>query len=180
MIPSAVLARYARALADVAFEQKFEPVVTADIGTYREIFRSVPELLHAFDNPAIPRDAKKGVLAGLISLYPAHALTGNFLQTLLEHHRIRYFDEVAVLYGRTVNERKGIVSARVVTAAPLLERDQAVLRNSLRSLTGREVDMAIQTDTELVGGIVVQMGSTVYDGSVRRQLAEMRERMKGA
>jgi F-type H+-transporting ATPase subunit delta len=180
MISSAVLARYARALADVAFEQNFEPVVSADIRTYREIFRSVPELLDAFDSPAIPREAKNSVLARVHALHPAHPLTINFLQTLLEHHRIRYFDEVAALYDRTVNERKGIVSARVVTAAPLLERDQAVLRNGLRSLTGREVDMAIQTDTELVGGIVVQMGSTVYDGSVRRQLAEIRERMKRA
>ena len=180
MISSAVLARYARALADVALEQNVEPVVTADVGTYREIFRAVPELADAFDSPAIPRDAKRSVLARIISLHPAHTLTVNFLRTLLEHHRLRYFEEVAALYGRTVNERTGIVSARVVTAAPLREADLSALRDSLRGLTGREVEMTVRTDPALVGGIIVQMGSLVYDGSVRKQLAEVRQRMKGA
>jgi F-type H+-transporting ATPase subunit delta len=180
MISSAVLARYSRALADVAFEQNVEPSVTADVGIFREVFRSVPDLLDAFDSPVIPREVKRRILADVVSLHPVSPIVSNFLQVLLENHRIRQFEEVASLFFRTVNERKGIVSARVTTATPLEEGETDALRASLRRATGREVEMAMQSDPALVGGIIVQMGSTVYDGSVRRQLAEIRQRMRGA
>ena len=180
MTSSAVLARYARALADVAFRQNEEEVVGSELEGYRQIFEAVPGLLDAFDNPAIPREAKRNVLSEVVARYPVRPTTANFLHVLLEHNRIRRFDEVLAAYGKVINERKGIVAARVTAASPVPESDLAALSERLARATGRVVQLSVSTDPDLLGGVVVQIGSTVYDGSVRSRLAELKRRLRGA
>ncbi len=179
MISSAVFARYARALVDVVMERQEEPRVTQDLQTYREIFREVPELLDAFHSPAVPRDSKQRLLNELIARYPVSPTTANFLRVVLQHNRFRYFHEMFEYYVRAVNARKGVIAAQVTAPAELSEHELAVLREALAGATARTVTLSMRTDPELLGGLVVQIGSTVYDGSIRRQLAEMRELLVG-
>jgi F-type H+-transporting ATPase subunit delta len=177
VISSAIFVRYAHALADVALQSGNEAEVRSDLDTYREIFRQVPQLLEALDNPAIQREAKDNLLRNLLKRYPAAPSVQNFLRILLDNYRIRYFAEICDAYVRTVNERKGIVAARVTSAAPLRAAEQAVLRASLMRATGKEVNLTAASDPELLAGVIVQIGSTVYDGSIRTQLEEMRKRL---
>ncbi len=177
MISSAMFARYGRALADVVLEKSEDAVVLRDLETYREIFRLVPALLQALDSPAIQREGKERVLSELLARYPVSQTVSNFLRILLDHQRIRYFDEICDSYLKTVNERKGVVAARVTSAAPIGEKDLATLRNSLARLTGSEITLSLETDPGLLAGVIVQIGSTVYDGSIRAQLEEMRRRL---
>jgi F-type H+-transporting ATPase subunit delta len=177
MISSAILTRYARSMADVALEAGQEPGVTNDLVTYRQIFQSVPQLLDAFDSPAIPRDAKEKLLGELMERYPVNRLSSNFLRLLLERNRIKYFEGIFHAYVKITNERKGILSAQVTAAEELTEAELARLRESLAGATGRTVLLDIRTDPALVGGLVVQVGSTVYDGSIRTQLNEMKRRL---
>jgi F-type H+-transporting ATPase subunit delta len=177
VISAAIFARYGRALADVVLAQGEELAVMRDLGTYREIFRQVPALLEALDSPAVQRETKERILAELLARYPVCPTVGNFLRTLLEHHRIRYFVEILDSYLKTVNERKGIVAARVTSAGPLGEKDRATLSSSLAKVTGNEITLSVDTDPEILAGIIVQIGSTVYDGSIRAQLEEMRRRL---
>ena len=180
MISSAVFGRYARALAEVALETGTESTVTADLEVYREIFRAVPELVEVFHSPAVSRAAKARILEKLLAKYPVHAITGNFFKVALEHNRLRYFNEIHDSYGKAVNARKGIVAASVTAPAPLGEDEIIRLRDSLAKATGLSVALAVRTDPELLGGLVVQVGSTVYDGSIRRQLTEMKRRLAEA
>jgi F-type H+-transporting ATPase subunit delta len=177
MISSAVFTRYARALSDVTLEKGEDDVVIRDLDLYRQIFNSVPELLDAFDSPAIPREAKENLLFALLEKYPVSTLTTNFLRVLLSHYRIRYFQEIFEHYVKTVNERRGIVSAQVTTAAVLAESELGSLRTALAGATGKTVTLDVEEDSDLVGGVVVQIGSTVYDGSIRSQLCEIRRRL---
>ncbi len=177
MISTAIFARYARALADVALASGEERVVANDLETYREIFRQVPGVLELLDNPAVQRESKENVLSALMERYRVRQTTRNFLKTLLAHHRIRYFHEICDFYVKTVNERKGIVAAKVTTAWNLREQELTALLKSLSRVTGSQVTLSVQTDSELLGGVVVQIGSTVYDGSIRTQLNEMRRRL---
>jgi len=177
VIPSAILGRYARSLAEVVFEENIEQTVTQDLATYREIFQAVPDLLEAFHSPAVPREAKEKVLDELMAQYPVNPVTSNFLRILLQHNRIRFFKEIRDSYLSCVNEKKGIVSARVTAAAPLSQEDLKKLAGRLAGITGKLVHIELQTDESLVGGIVVQMGSTIFDGSIRTQLAEMKRRL---
>jgi F-type H+-transporting ATPase subunit delta len=179
MISSAVFARYARALADVALETGQDGQVLRDLETYAEIFKAVPDLLPAFDSPAVPREAKEKLLSELFVRYPVCRITANFLRVLLGHHRLRYFLEICERYIRIVNERKGIVFARVRSAAPLSDRDLAVLRESLSRATGKSIAVELRTEPELLGGLIVQIGSIVYDGSIRTQLDEMKRCLAG-
>jgi F-type H+-transporting ATPase subunit delta len=177
VISSAILMRYARSLADVAFDAGQEPAVTTGLKTYLEIFRAVPDLLEVFDSPAIRREAKEKLLSNLFVKYPISKITGNFLLALLRHNRIRCFSEIFESYLKLVNSRKDIVSAQVTVAAPLSEIEIQNLSQSLAQAASKTVTLDVRTDADLVGGLVVQVGSTVYDGSIRTQLIEMKRRL---
>ncbi len=177
MIPSAILGRYARSLAEVVFEENIEQKVTADLANYGDIFNAVPELLEVFHSPAVPRESKEKLLGELMAQYPTHPVTSNFLRILLQHNRIRFFEQIRKSYLKSVNESKGVVSARVTAAAPLSDDQLRRLADRLTGITGKLVDVEMQTDPGLLGGIVVQMGSTIFDGSIRTQLAEMKRRL---
>jgi len=177
MISTSIFGRYSKALADVALETGQEAEVGRDLATYQEIFVAVPDLLVIFDSPAVQRETKERILDQLLGKYPVGATTGNFLRMLLRQNRIRYFREIVEHYTKYVNSRKGIFAAQVTVASPLSEQDLEALRTSLGAATGNTVILDVKSDPELLGGLVVQIGSTVYDGSIRRQLSEMRERL---
>jgi F-type H+-transporting ATPase subunit delta len=170
VIPSAILGRYAKSLSDVAFEEKIEQEVTANLEMYNGIFQAVPDILVTFHSPAIPRDAKGKLLTELLARHPVHPITSNFLHILLQHNRILYFPQILKGYLKAVSERKGIVSAMVSTASPLSQQEVASLREKLAGITGKSVSIELNTDASLLGGIVVQVGSTVFDGSIRTRL----------
>jgi F-type H+-transporting ATPase subunit delta len=177
MISSAILGRYARSLADIVFEKNLEPQVTGDLNNYSEIFRAVPDLLEVFHSPAMPRDAKERILNEILARYPVNPITSNFLRILLRHHRIRYFPQIMDTYLKVVSERKGVLSAVVTTAAPLSQKDIGPLAERLAAVTGKRMNVESRTDAGLLGGVVVQVGSTVYDGSIRTMLAEVKRRL---
>ncbi len=177
MIPSAILGRYARSLADIAFEENIEDKVTDDLQTCAEVFRAVPDLLDVFYAPAVPRETKEKLLAELGALHPVHPITMNFLRILLQHNRIRYFQQILDAYLKSINERKGIVSARVTAASGLSSQELTRLENRLAEITGKRVNVELHTDADLLGGLVVQVGSTIFDSSIRTQLSEMRRRL---
>lgn len=180
MIPSAILGRYARSLTEIVFEENVEPEVTGDLNTYSEIFRAVPDLLEVFQTPAVPRDSKENLLNQLISKYPVNPLTHNFLRVLLQHNRIGFFQQILDLYLKLVNEHKGIVSARVTTAIALTEQETKNLGAKLSAITGKSVHIDPQMDASILGGVIVQLGSTIFDGSIQAQLAEMKRRLAEA
>jgi F-type H+-transporting ATPase subunit delta len=180
MISSAVFGRYARSLADVVLEKNEESAVTAELAAYREIFKAVPNVVTALDSPAVPHESKLRLLGALTEKYPVGGTARNFLRVLIDHHRIRYFEEIFQSYVKTVNERRGILQARVTAAYPLSQDELSALSGSLSGATGKKVTLDVRTDPGLVGGLVVQIGSTVYDGSVRSQLDEMRRRLAEA
>jgi F-type H+-transporting ATPase subunit delta len=161
----------------VALDKGEDAIVGRDLDAYREMFRQVPALLESFDSPAVAREAKGKVLSELLIRYPVSRTTHNFLRLLLDHHRIRYFAEICDHYFKTVNERKGIMAARVTSATPLGENELSALRKSLSQATGSQVTVSVHTDPDLLAGVVVQIGSTLYDGSVRTQLEEIRRRL---
>jgi F-type H+-transporting ATPase subunit delta len=179
VISAAILGRYSKSLAEIAFEENLEQEITGDLQTYAEIFRTVPDLLAAFHSPAVLREAKKNLLSELVLKYPVTPITANFLHILLDHNRFGFFQQIFEGYLKSVDERKGVVSARITAALPLSEKELENINRSLAEITGKSVKLDVQTDPGLIGGLVVQVGSTVYDGSIRTRLSEMRRRLTG-
>ncbi|HSW37881.1 MAG TPA: ATP synthase F1 subunit delta [Acidobacteriota bacterium] len=177
MVPSAVLVRYARSLADVAFEEKIEDNVTQDLITINELFIAVPDVIKTFTSPAVPPGTKELILDELVTRYPVNKITHNFLRILLHNNRIGHFTAITDGFVKLVNERKGVLSARITAAVELSPEETKKIKERLEAITGKNVIVEIKTDHNLLGGMVVRVGSTVFDGSIRTQLAVMRRRL---
>jgi F-type H+-transporting ATPase subunit delta len=177
VIPSSLYASYSRALADVVLEMDSEPAVTKDLLVFRQIFREVPEVVSALHNPGIPKAVKERLLTALMEKYPVSSLAGNFMHVLLDHNRFAYFGEIVDHYLRTLDERRGILQALVKAASPVSESQLEELRRSISEVMGRKFKLEVRSAPDLVGGFVLQLGSTVYDGSVRKQLENIRQRL---
>ena len=98
---------------------------------------------------------------------------------LLQNQRLTELGEINRKFTEILDERAGMVAASVLTARSVPERSQQELHNKLTELTGKKVRVDFDTDPELIGGIVTRIGSTVYDGSVRNQLQQIKEKMAG-
>ena len=179
-MPVAKLGRYARSLAEIAFEQNIEDKVTEDLRMFSGIFSQNPDVCKVFDSLAIPRDEKEKLLDDLLAEYPVTTIAANFMRVLLERNRIQSFQRIFDLFLEIVNKRKGVVSAKIVTATPLDQDGIGRIEKRLGKITGKTVIAAtVETDENLLGGIVVSVGNTIYDGSVRTRLDEMKRRLTG-
>ena len=174
-----VARRYAAALADVVAERGEARQVQEELSAWELMIRNNAQLQEVFSNPTIPYDQKRKVLSALITRTRVRPVTANFLQVLLQNQRLTELGEVNKRFAQVLDERSGIVSAQVTTARPVPEGSQQSLREKLKQLTGKEVRLSFMTDEELIGGLVTRIGSTVYDGSVRTQLQQVKEKMAG-
>jgi F-type H+-transporting ATPase subunit delta len=174
-----VARRYAAALADVVVARGEARQVQEELSAWETMIQQSAQLQEVFSNPTIPYDQKQKVLSALITRTRLRPLTANFLQVLLQNQRLTELGEVNKRFAQILDERSGIVSAQVTTARPVPEGSQAALRKKLMALTGKEVRLSFATDEELIGGLVTRIGSTIYDGSVRTQLQQVKEKMAG-
>ena len=179
-MPVAMPGRYARSLAEVAFEQNIEDKVVEDLRMFSGIFTNYPDVCNIFNSLTIPRDEKEKLLDALLTEYPVTPIASNFMRVLLERNRIHSFQRIFDIFIELVNKRKGIVSVKIVTASPLDSNGVGQIEKRLGTITGKTViAAAVETDENLLGGMVVSVGNTVYDGSVRTQLDEMKRRLTG-
>ncbi|HEX8888479.1 MAG TPA: ATP synthase F1 subunit delta [Pyrinomonadaceae bacterium] len=174
-----VARRYATALADVVTARGEAQEVKEELAAWAEMMQSNEQLLEVFRNPTIPYEQKRKVLNTLIARVRVRPTTANFLQVLLQNQRLAELSEVNKRFAQILDERSGVVSAEVTTARPVAQSSQAALREKLAAMTGKSVRLSFTTDEELIGGIVTRIGSTIYDGSVRNQLQQVRERLAG-
>jgi F-type H+-transporting ATPase subunit delta len=174
-----VARRYATALADVVAARGEAQEVKNELTAWAEMMQSNEQLLEVFRNPTIPYEQKRKVLNTLIARTRVRPTTANFLQVLLQNHRLAELSEVNKRFAQLLDERSGVVSAEVTTARPVAQSSQDALRAKLTAMTGKSVRLSFTTDEELIGGIVARIGSTIYDGSVRNQLQQVRERLAG-
>jgi F-type H+-transporting ATPase subunit delta len=176
-MPQAVAQRYARALSEVVGPQGDYSKASQEIETFAEVYRENAELREVFDSPAVKPEQKLGVLNAILARLATDRLAGNFLRVLLKHYRINLVEDVAAAFRAIANDQLGVVKVKVLSAGPLNESERASLSRSFARLTGKITDIEYGVDPNLVGGIVAQIKSTIYDGSVRGDLERIREQM---
>lgn len=179
MSAQAVARRYAAALADVVIARGESRDVQEELSSWERMMQTNPLLMEVFGNPTIAYEQKQNVLGTLIKRTRVRPTTANFLQVLLQNQRLTELGEINQRLAQVLDERAGVVSAQVTTARPVPEASQEALRANLTRLTGKDVRLSFETDEELIGGIVARIGSTIYDGSVRSQLQQFKERLAG-
>lgn len=174
-----VARRYAAALADVTIERREEREVQTELDQWAAMIESNPQLKEVFANPTIVYDQKRKLLEDLISRTRVRETTASFLRVLLKNQRLSQLRDVASRYGYVLDERGGIVAATVTTARPIPEDVKKTLHETLVAATGRKVRLSFNTDETIIGGMVAQIGSTIFDGSVQNQLERLATELAG-
>jgi F-type H+-transporting ATPase subunit delta len=179
---SAVASRYARALVDVVLAPGSalspEDAVTQLRAVALMVAQSA-ELRTALLTPAIQASRKRAVIAKLLDGMSASHRIRNFLFVIIDHRRIGILNEIQEAFEVLLDERLGFVRAEVTSATALDEKRSADLESELARLTGKRMRLRFTVDPALIGGMTARIGSTVYDGSVRGQIQQLRRQLTG-
>jgi F-type H+-transporting ATPase subunit delta len=144
---------------------------------FSSLLNSQPEMRQLFENPTIASDRRKGVFNGIADALAYDGRVRNFLNLLIERNRLDLLSAVIRAYQSLLDEKLGLVRAHVTSASPLDSAQQRGLAAKLESVTGKIVRVELSVDPALLGGIVAQVGSTIYDGSIRQQLQTFKQRL---
>ena len=174
----ALASRYASALADVALEQKAGDRVKSDLAAFVDTFFSSADLRNFIESPAVGPEMKHKVVEELAARMDLTPAVRNFAYILVSHRRTEMLREIQQAFGTELNARLGIAEAEVTSARELNAAERERVTKALERRTGKKIEAQFRCDESLVGGAVVRVGSTVYDGSVREQLTRLREQLE--
>lgn len=172
-----IAAQYAKALFAVAVTDSDPRRVGEELAAFGRLVAGNPPLARALKNPAVPIQAKQKVVAELAEIGSTLTLVRHFLVLLGRHDHLTVLDDVVAAYEARLLQHQGIVAAAVASASPLGDEREAALARILSALTGKQVRVSATVDPRLIGGVVAKVGSTVYDGSVVRQLQRLKEQI---
>jgi F-type H+-transporting ATPase subunit delta len=176
MIEGSLSRRYTKALFELAQESQQEEIISRELEQFYAVYRN-SELQEVLTNPALDADKRNNVLLRVTETQQLSALTIRFLAILLARDRLKYLPEIVSCYRRLLNEARGRVEAKAVGASPLEPAMVDRLRQVLQGIAGKEVVLQQETDPGLIGGVLVELEGKVYDGSVRTQLENMKQRI---
>ncbi len=180
MTNSAVASRYANAMADVvtAASSPLRPeIALAELQAFETTLRYSPELQNALVTPAVPASRKKAVVSRIADTLELSRIPRNLLFVLIDHRRIASLAGIIQTLEVVLDERLGFARAEVSSSRELTGEQRAALNSRLEQLTGKRIRMRFAVDDSLIGGVVARIGSTVYDGSVRGELASLGRRL---
>lgn len=173
---AAVTSRYARAFADVVQERRLDlAAVRAQLQAFEQMLAESPDLKHVWDNPAVPGEQKRHLLDALAQRMGVLREVRNFIAVLMDRRRITALAEISRAFQAEMNQRLGLAEAEVTSAREMPDDEKRFLEAQLGELTGKRVHAQYKQDPALLGGAVVRVGSTIYDGSVRGQLQKIKE-----
>jgi|CXWL01.1.fsa_nt_gi F-type H+-transporting ATPase subunit delta len=177
MSTETIARRYSAALADAVLASGQTEVVKAELETLGKLFAQSTDLQTVFGNPSIAHASKEKVLDGLIAKAQPSKTTANFLKVLLQNGRLAELGDINERFVTVLEERSGRVTAEIVSARELPEAERSEFEKNLQKLTGKQVSVNYAIDKEIIGGVVTRIGSTVYDGSVKTKLENLREQL---
>jgi F-type H+-transporting ATPase subunit delta len=172
-----VVQRYASALADVALEHKNAEAVKQELADFAGMMSQSADLRNFLTSPAVGREQKQAVAEKLVARMGASKTLRNFLMVIIENRRSQLLPQIREAYAAELYTRMGVTEAQVTSAKELTASERAELVRTLEQLTGKRVEARYGLDPGLIGGAVVRIGSTIYDGSVREQLNRLRARL---
>ncbi|MBI3404359.1 MAG: ATP synthase F1 subunit delta [Acidobacteria bacterium] len=173
----AVAQRYARALVDVALKQGQAEQVRKELSAFAAVVTQSAPLRSALGNPAIPRDKKQAILSMLGAQLGVGKSIHNFLMILVDNRRAQLLPQIREAYDQQLNLRLGVAEAEVTAPRELSTDEKARLIAALGKTTGKRVEATYRQDATLIGGTIVRVGSTIYNGSVRDQLNRLQTKL---
>jgi F-type H+-transporting ATPase subunit delta len=175
---AAIASRYARAFADVVFERKLNAAKSvADLNSLTSLVQTSSDLRKTWDNPSISAPQKHAVLDSIITRLGASREVRNFLAVVIDHRRSNDLAAIVRQVEQEINDRLGFAEAEITSARALGDAEKKNLEQQVQRMTGKSLRARYAQDATLLGGAVVQVGSTIYDGSIEGQLKRLRQQI---
>lgn len=169
--------QYANALADIALEQGAAEPSAKQLENFGEAYAQSAELRTFLASPAVSVEAKHGVLEKILKRLGASKIIRNFLFVIADHRRAHLIPEIIATFQQVIRQRQGVAEAAVSSAVEMSAAQKKELAATLARLTGKKIEPKYSIDPALLGGAVVRIGDTIYDGSLRSRLNEMRAKL---
>lgn len=178
---SVLALRYAHAFASVVASSHVDTTAAQQqLNDFSETLAGSHELREVLMNPSIAKEQKLKVLDAIAGRIGMFAQVRNFLAVIMDHQRLAELDEILTEYHAVADERSGLCEAEITSARLLNAEDRADLESQVAKLAGGHVRATYYQDASLLGGAVVRIGSTVYDGSIRAQLQQLKQKLINA
>jgi len=177
---ASVVGTYARAFADVVMTKSnlLDPArMLQELHGIEALLQESHPLRRVLENPSIPGDRKRAVLDAITQRLGTTRQVRNFVAVLTDNRRLPLFSEILKQVEQELDDRQGFAEAQVSSARQLSDPEQQMLEVEIAKMTGKKVRARYAQDASLLGGAVVQLGSTIYDGSVKGQLDRIREQL---
>lgn len=172
---SSAAKRYAQALFGLGKERGTLDTWQGDLTLLTDIVQN-DRVATYLANPSVTTDSKLATLDSALGTN-VQPETRNLAKMLIERNRMTLLPEIREIFDDEVRAERGVVVANVTTAERLSDDERDLIREKLEALTGKQVELAMQIDPEIIGGIIVRIGDQVIDGSVRNKLEKMRSRL---
>lgn len=169
--------QYANALADIALAQGAAEPLLKQLGAFGAAYTGSPELRNSLASPAVTLEAKHAVLEKIAARMGASKILRNFLFIVADRQRTHLIPEIVSAFQEVLRQRQGIAEAEITSAVELSTSQKQEFAKTLARMTGKKVEPKYSLDSTLLGGAVVRIGDTIYDGSLRSRLTELRARL---
>ena len=169
--------QYANALADIAMEQGAAASLTLQLGVFIAAYTASAEFRNSLASPAVGKAEKRSVADKLSARLGVGKIVRNFLFVVIDHQRTQLLPEIFRSFQNVIRERQGVAEAEIFSPSALSEAQKKEMTQALEKLTGKKVEAKFSLDTNLLGGVMVRVGDTIYDGSLRNRLNDLRERL---
>jgi F-type H+-transporting ATPase subunit delta len=173
---ASVASTYARAFADVVLGAHLDADRSiAELRAIASLLAESSELRRVWENPAIPADQKRRVLDAIVGRDQISKQVRNLVAVLIDHRRVNFLDSVIRQLEKELDARLGFAEANITSSRELGDAEKREFESQVENLTGKKVRAHYGQDASLLGGAVLRIGSTIYDGSVKGQLQRMKE-----
>ena len=173
---ASVASTYARAFADVVFEERLDAArATAGLRSIAALFEQSMDLRRVWENPAVPVEQKRKLLDAIVQREGIDRPVRNLVAVLIDHRRLPFLPRIVEQFAKELDARLGFAEAEVSSARELADAERRALEAQIEKTTGKKVRAHYALDASLLGGAVVRVGSTIYDGSVKGQLEQIKE-----
>lgn len=174
---SSIATKYARSLADVAEENRLERDILNELREFSSLLRDHHELRDVLNSPVIPFSAKRRIIENLQGVLSLSKPVLNFILVILENNRMKKFDDFVRAYEDVADQRSGVVRVDVFSPHSLESSVRERLNRAIGDLTGSQAKLNYKVDEALIGGLKLQIGSQIFDGSIQTQLEQIRRQL---
>jgi len=175
---SAISRRYAKALVELAAEQKMVEQYGEELSRFGSVLEKEDVLRLLLESPTFPQEKKTTILFELMKVLQLSKGMQNFFGLLLSKGRLKFLPGINDDYQLLADELSGIVRAKITAPTKLNATQKKAITDSLEAATGKKVELSAHQDRNLIGGVKAEIGGKVFDGSVRTQLKRIEDTLK--